>query len=147
MYHTNYLKHFERARLCLFGVESISRLQREDNVSLVELSAKHIRYFDSARLGEDCVVLSTLIEIDDCHASINHVCRRVSDSKDLNRMIVKVGLVNSNREQVSWPVALRSQLESLAPYSGPRMVGGAPKPFVRKDESPTPAVLPFTVCC
>jgi acyl-CoA thioesterase FadM len=122
MYHTNYLKHFERARLCLLGVAAIAQLQRDDSVTLVELSSKHIRYFDSARLGEDCVVLSTLMEVGECYASINHVCRRVSDSKDLNRMIAKVGLVDSNREPVPWPAALRSALENLAPYSGPRMV-------------------------
>ena len=64
MYHTNYLVYYARARADILGLGEIARLQRECGISLVERRILHVRFFDSARLGEECAVVTTLFGVD-----------------------------------------------------------------------------------
>ena len=133
MYHTNYLVYYARARADILGLGEIARLQRECGISLVERRILHVRFFDSARLGEECAVVTTLFGVDLAAGTLvfNHVFNRGLDGsgKTLNRAVVEVGFVQSDGTAVApLPSSLGFGAAGplIAPCTAPRVFGGAP---------------------
>ena len=94
MYHTNYLVYYARARLDFLGLHALAALYTAEGVSLVERRVLHVRYFDSARLGEECAVVTTLFDADADAGTVtfNHVFNQGADGsgKTLNNQLSRV---------------------------------------------------------
>eukprot|EP00937_MAST-01D_sp_MAST-1D-sp2_P004452 g4452.t1 len=129
MYHTNYLIYYARARFEVLDLREVARLQRECGLVLVERRVLHVRFFDSARLGEECVVETTLFGTSETTLTFNHCFVRGADGsgKTLNRAVVEVGFVDASGAPVPVPGSVFDTARpTIPPCALPRVFGGAP---------------------
>ena len=135
MYHTNYLVYYGRARLAFLGLPALAALfGSAEGVSVRDRRVLHIRYFDSARLGEECAVVTTLFGVDEAAGTItfNHAFNQGADGsgKTLNRAVVEVGFARRDGSAVApgFPPALGFDpaAPGLARCTSPRVFGGSP---------------------
>jgi len=93
IYHTVYLKYFERARVEFLGVRELLRLRRSEGIQLRELETRHIRFFDSGLLGDLCTVVSKILELDATRIVLEHRFMRDRDQKMLTRGVCELSFV------------------------------------------------------
>eukprot|EP01062_Namystynia_karyoxenos_P067233 TRINITY_DN61133_c0_g1_i1.p1 TRINITY_DN61133_c0_g1~~TRINITY_DN61133_c0_g1_i1.p1 ORF type:complete len:326 (+),score=123.24 TRINITY_DN61133_c0_g1_i1:81-980(+) len=130
VYHATYLKFFAQAREAFFGLERLARLQREQGVWLSERAVRHIRYFGSAKFGEQLSVDTRIVELGEQHCVFNHILRRKGEAqeKKLLRCVSEVGFTGKDGEALPLPFAALG----LAPAEVPKnressVFGGAPQ--------------------
>ena len=131
MYHTNYLVYYARARLDFLGLRALAALASREGISLRDRRVLHVRYFDSARLGEECAVVTTLFGVDAAAGTItfNHVFNQGADGsgKTLNRAVVEVGFARRDGSAAPLPPQIfDAAAPRLAKCLSPRVFGGAP---------------------
>ena len=107
IYHTVYLKYFERARVEFLGVRELLRLRRSEGIQLRELETRHIRFFDSGLLGDLCTVVSKILELDATRIVLEHRFMRNRDQKMLTRGVCELSFAaDSDGRTVPIPASI-----------------------------------------
>jgi len=139
LFHTMYLKFFERHRLEWLGFAECCRLAAEEGLVLQELATRHVRYYDSARLGDVCVTSAAVVEFDGVAAVFNHTFHLLEGDKPgklLTRTVSQVGFVDgaTGRGVPFPPSVMGGLLSGAAPTIGKSakssVFGGGPPPIV-----------------
>lgn len=143
VYHATYLRFFARAREDFFGLAALSALARgEEALRLRDRGVRHVRYFDSARFGDELVVESKIIELGESHAVFNHILRRKGEPKEKKvlRCVAEVGFAAADGSPRPLPAALVSPdaAKGLPPCRDSTVFGGAPPPLGAAAASATP---------
>ena len=109
VYHSNYLKYFERAREHCLGSDELVRLWDEDGLGFVVYKVE-VTYREGARLGDVLDIRST-VEIESPYRAVfRQNVWREGGSKPLVEGIVQLVCVDANQKLTPLPTCVSEEM-------------------------------------